>query len=93
LRDLSSLARALFVHTTTKMGNKHGHDDLGALNPDDLPSPDAEKEPMLLLDTTGSMNENTSAEDSTPRRDTIREAIGIIVSALAKQDSQVIRSV
>jgi len=67
------------------MGN---HNDIDALNPDDMPAPDAEKEPMLLLDTTGSMSEGTSAEDSTPRKDTIREAIGLIVSALAKHDSQ-----
>ena len=47
-----------------------------------------EKEPMLLLDTTGSMNYRTSATDPTPRRDTIREAISIIVSRLAAADSQ-----
>src|SRR5579883_1986114 len=47
-----------------------------------------EKEPMLLLDVTGSMNYGTSANNPTPRRDTIHEAIGIIVAALAEQDSQ-----
>lgn len=47
-----------------------------------------EKEPMLLLDTTGSMNYPTSESDSTPRKDTIREAISLIVSELAAQDSQ-----
>ena len=47
-----------------------------------------EKEPMLLLDTTGSMNYPTSENDSTPRKDTIKEAIGLIVSELAVQDSQ-----
>jgi hypothetical protein len=47
-----------------------------------------EKEPMLLLDTTGSMNYPTSASDPTPRKDTIKEAIGIIVGQLAAQDSQ-----
>lgn len=47
-----------------------------------------EKEPMLLLDVTGSMNYGTSANDRTPRRDTIREAISIIVAALAAEDSQ-----
>jgi hypothetical protein len=47
-----------------------------------------ETEPMLLLDTTGSMNYPTSAADQTPRRDTIREAIGLIVEALAAEDSQ-----
>lgn len=47
-----------------------------------------EKEPMLLLDVTGSMNFGTSANDQTPRRDTIREAISTIVATLAAQDSQ-----
>jgi hypothetical protein len=47
-----------------------------------------EKEPMLLLDTTGSMNYRTSETESTPRKDTIREAISIIVSELAAADSQ-----
>lgn len=50
--------------------------------------PDVEKEPMLLLDTTGSMNYPTSANDQTPRKDTIREAISIIVEALASEDTQ-----
>jgi len=35
-----------------------------------------EKEPMLLLDTTGSMNYPTAESDTTPRKDTIKEAIG-----------------
>ncbi|HEY7832063.1 MAG TPA: vWA domain-containing protein [Ktedonobacterales bacterium] len=47
-----------------------------------------EKEPMLLLDTTGSMNYPTSEGDSTPRKDTIKEAIGLIVAELASEDSQ-----
>lgn len=47
-----------------------------------------EKEPMLLLDTTGSMNYPTSENDNTPRRDTIKEAIGLIVAKLAAEDSQ-----
>jgi hypothetical protein len=50
--------------------------------------PDVEKEPMLLLDTTGSMNYPTSATDQTPRRDTVREAISLIVGALEAEDSQ-----
>jgi hypothetical protein len=49
---------------------------------------DVEKEPMLLLDVTGSMNYGTSEKDSTPRRETIKEAIGIIVATLAKEDAQ-----
>lgn len=36
------------------------------------------------------MNYGTSEIDQTPRRDTIREAIGIIVSTLEKEDSQAI---
>ncbi len=47
-----------------------------------------EKEPMLLLDTTGSMNYGTSENDNTPRKDTIKEAISIIVAELAAEDSQ-----
>src|SRR5579875_2877310 len=50
--------------------------------------PPGEKEPMLLLDTTGSMNYPTSASDPTPRKDTIREAISLIVESLAAADSQ-----
>src|SRR5579864_5403058 len=50
--------------------------------------PDVEKEPMLLLDTTGSMNYPTSANDQTPRKDTIREAISLVVEALAAEDAQ-----
>ncbi|HEY7983023.1 MAG TPA: vWA domain-containing protein [Ktedonobacterales bacterium] len=47
-----------------------------------------EKEPMLLLDTTGSMNYGTAENDPTPRKDTIKEAIGIVVTTLAQEDSQ-----
>ncbi|MDB5073906.1 MAG: hypothetical protein JWO42_85 [Chloroflexi bacterium] len=50
--------------------------------------PGIEKEPMLLLDTTGSMNYETSEQDDTPRRDTIREAISLLVDRLAAEDSQ-----
>jgi len=50
--------------------------------------PEGEKEPMLLLDTTGSMNYPTSANDETPRKDTVREAISLIVDALGAEDSQ-----
>jgi len=46
-----------------------------------------EKEPMLLLDITGSMNQGTSAKDETPRCDTIKGALGILVEALAAHDS------
>lgn len=51
-------------------------------------APNTEKEPMLLLDITGSMNYGTSATDNTPRKDTIKEAINIIVATLAKEDAQ-----
>jgi len=47
-----------------------------------------EKEPMLLLDTTGSMNLATSETDPTPRCETIQTAIGYIVEILARADSQ-----
>jgi len=47
-----------------------------------------EKEPMLLLDTTGSMNYGTSDSDPTPRKETVREAISLIVSTLERHDSQ-----
>jgi hypothetical protein len=49
---------------------------------------DIETEPMLLLDTTGSMNYETGENDDTPRRDTVREAISLIVERLAAEDSQ-----
>src|SRR5579883_1537351 len=53
------------------------------------PAPtEQEKEPMLLLDTTGSMNYGTSENDPTPRKDTIREAISLIVERLGAADSQ-----
>ena len=59
------------------------------MNPSNQPAQEGpEKEPMLLLDTTGSMNYRTSATDETPRKDTIREAISIIVGRLAAEDSQ-----
>jgi len=54
----------------------------------ETPPANAEKEPMLLLDTTGSMNNGVSATDETPRKDVIREAIGLIVKKLGEQDSQ-----
>jgi hypothetical protein len=51
--------------------------------------PDArEKEPMLLLDTTGSMNEATSAVDPTPRKETVAKIIGFLVERMQEEDSQ-----
>jgi hypothetical protein len=54
----------------------------------DLLETTQEKEPMLLLDTTGSMNYATAEHDTTPRKSTIHEAISLIVSKLAAEDSQ-----
>jgi len=54
----------------------------------EIPPDGAEKEPMLLLDTTGSMTHGTSQDDKTPRKDTVREAISIIVQKLGAEDSQ-----
>src|SRR5258706_12132134 len=57
-------------------------------NTDQFAQAGEEKEPMLLLDTTGSMNYSSSANDPTPRKDVIREAISLIVERLAAADSQ-----
>ena len=51
-------------------------------------APGEEKEPMLLLDTTGSMNYPTEATGQTKRRETIQEAIKLVVAELAQEDSQ-----
>lgn len=51
-------------------------------------APGEEKEPMLLLDTTGSMNYPTEEGGQTKRRETIQEAIQLVVAELAKEDSQ-----
>lgn len=50
-------------------------------------SPGEGKEPMLLLDTTGSMNFPTEAGGQTKRRETIQEALKLIVATLAKEDT------
>jgi hypothetical protein len=57
-------------------------------NTDQFAQTGQEKEPMLLLDTTGSMNYGAAANDPTPRKDVIREAISLIVERLAVADSQ-----
>jgi hypothetical protein len=44
-----------------------------------------ETEPMLLLDITGSMNFATSASDQTPRCQTIKEALGILVERMVRR--------
>src|SRR5258708_33461368 len=75
----------------TRLSKKENHTMTNGMNPtpaDQFAQTEQEKEPMLLLDTTGSMNFGTAENDSTPRRDTIREAISIIVTRLAAADSQ-----
>lgn len=51
-------------------------------------TPDEEKEPMLLLDTTGSMNYPAEESGQVKRREVIQEAIKIIVAELAQEDTQ-----
>lgn len=58
------------------------------MNTNQFAQTEQEKEPMLLLDTTGSMNYGSAANDPTPRKDVIREAISIIVERLGAEDSQ-----
>jgi len=47
-----------------------------------------EKEPMLLLDTTGSMSYPISATSTIQRKDLVGEAMGALVGALETFDSQ-----
>jgi hypothetical protein len=49
--------------------------------------PPRRREPMLLLDTTASMHLPTAADDPKPRKDTVREALDLLVRPLAEQDS------
>ncbi len=49
-----------------------------------------EKEPMLLLDTTGSMQERNSPNDPQERLEIVRKAIKSIVKTLKEHDSQAI---
>ena len=58
------------------------------MNFDPTTAPVAGKEPMLLLDITGSMNWPASETTKTPRKIVIQEAISIVVEALAKEDSE-----
>lgn len=55
---------------------------------DPTTAPVAGKEPMLLLDVTGSMNFAAAQGSSTPRRVVIQEAISIVVEQLAREDSE-----
>jgi hypothetical protein len=50
--------------------------------------PGVEKEPMLLLDTTGSMSYAAAEGSTVERRQVIGEAIGRIVEVLGAEDSQ-----
>ncbi len=47
-----------------------------------------EKEPMALIDTTGSMTWSNEDGGTTSRKDVLGEAMGIIVTKLAAEDSQ-----
>lgn len=48
-----------------------------------------EKEPIILIDTTGSMSWGAAAgQDHPERRDVLKEAMGTLVTELAKEDSQ-----
>lgn len=51
-------------------------------------APGVENEPMLLLDTTGSMSYPVAEGASVQRRQVVGEAIGRIVEVLGAQDSQ-----
>jgi hypothetical protein len=53
--------------------------------------PGVEKEPMLLLDTTGSMSYAAGEGSTVERRQVLGEAIGRIVEILAAEDSQAAR--
>lgn len=48
----------------------------------------AEKEPMLLLDTTGSMHRPNSEGSTVSRIDVVHEALSAVVGKLAAEDSQ-----
>lgn len=52
-----------------------------------LDQPPQKKEPMLLLDRTGSMQYPASVNGTTPRHAVLREALGLLVERLGAQDS------
>jgi hypothetical protein len=54
-------------------------------------APGVENEPMLLLDTTGSMSYPVAEGSNVERRQVIGEAIGRVVEVLAAKDSQAAR--
>src|SRR5258708_36609100 len=87
MRSVHSDRSAWYI---TRLSKKENHTMTNGMNPtsgDQFAQTEQEKEPMLLLDTTGSMNFGTSEHDSTPRRDTIREAITISMTRLAADNS------
>jgi len=58
------------------------------LDPTSTSQTTGETEPMLLLDTTGSMDWAAAAGSSVKRRSVVGEAIVIVVEALGAEDSQ-----
>lgn len=53
-----------------------------------MPVTEDEKEPMLLLDTTGSMNYKADPNDlTTSRADVVHEALQVVVGRLASEDT------
>lgn len=50
--------------------------------------PNTKTEPMLLLDTTGSMNERVHPDSPVTRRELVGEALGTLVAALGAADSE-----
>lgn len=49
-----------------------------------------ERETMLLLDVTGSMDCATSQTNPVPRKDTVKNAMGTVVATLGAEDSQAV---
>lgn len=58
------------------------------LDPTSAPAPGEEREPVLMLDVTGSMSYPSAPNSPVRRRTVIQEAISIVVAELAKEDSQ-----
>lgn len=69
------------------MSNTH-EPSIEELNNNLTPLTRAEVEPMLLLDTSGSMADPASPQGGPQKREVIREAIGRIVAVLEAEDSQ-----
>jgi len=62
--------------------------DQTAIDPTSAPQIVEEREPMLLLDVTGSQNYAAAAGSSVTRKQVMQEALGLLVQNLAAQDSQ-----